>query len=146
MVERDTTEDVDWGAVAELIAAVGWGHQEPAELAVAFGRSTHVMFVYEGGVLVGCGRTVGDGRYYASIVDVVVRPDRQGCGVGRRIVERLQGQLSGYRLVTLTAAEPVQGFYERLGWRRQRTAMLLPRDREQERLNCVGEESGTGGS
>jgi len=131
MVERDTTADVDWGAVAELIAAVGWGHQDPAELAVAFGGSTHVMFVYEGDVLVGFGRTVGDGRFYASIVDVVVRPDRQGCGVGRRIVERLQA---------------VQGFYERLGWRRQRTAMLLPRDREQERLNCVVEESGNGGS
>ena len=91
MVERDTTTDVDWAAVAELIAAVGWGHQDPAELAVVFGRSTHVIFVYEGDVLVGCGRTVGDGRYYASIVDVMVRPDRQGCGVGRRMSSGFRG-------------------------------------------------------
>lgn len=136
MKETVSTTGVDWNAVAGLFESVGWGQREPAELAAAFARSSYVVFMYEGSDLVGLGRTVDDGRYYASIVDVVVRPDFQKHGVGTRIVTLLQERLKGYSIVTMTAADEVQSFYERLGWKRQRSAMLLPRDNEQEQMNC----------
>jgi aralkylamine N-acetyltransferase len=142
VVEKESTEGVDWNAVADLFDAVGWGRRDPAELSAAFSRSSHVVLLFEDDELVGLGRTIDDGRFYASIVDVVVKPEFQGRGLGARVVARLQEKLSGYRIVTLTAAEHVRPFYERLGWKRQRTAMILPRNRAQEEANCFPEDSG----
>jgi GNAT superfamily N-acetyltransferase len=133
----ESLSGVAWASVAELFAAVGWGVQEPDELALAFSRSSHVMFAYEDGELIGTGRVVGDGRFYASLVDVAVTPASQARGIGTQIVRRLQEQLRGYVLVTLTAAPEVRRFYERLGWRVQTTGMLLPRDDKQAKLNCA---------
>jgi aralkylamine N-acetyltransferase len=140
IVEQENLEHVDWHEVADLFAAVGWGRPEPAELAAAFAKSSHVVFVFEDRELVGVGRTIGDGRYYASIVDVAVKPEFQKRGIGTRIVTNLQGRLSGYTILTITAADDVRPFYARLGWKHQRTAMMLPRDLRQEQANCFPED------
>jgi GNAT superfamily N-acetyltransferase len=84
-------------------------------------------------------RAIDDGRFYATIVDVVVSPSHHRKGVGRAIVEDLQSRLNGFLIVTLTAAPDVQAFYRRLGWLRQTTAMLRPRSKEQASLNCLEE-------
>jgi GNAT superfamily N-acetyltransferase len=122
--------------VADLFASVGWGGREPDDVRVAFSRSTFKAFAYDGEELVGLGRAIDDGKFYATIVDVVVQPAYQRRGVGRAIVEDLQSRLSGFLLVTLTAAPEVQPFYARLGWRKQTTGMIRPRSTEQARLNC----------
>jgi GNAT superfamily N-acetyltransferase len=99
-------------------------------------REIPTKFAFEGSELVGVGRTIDDGRFYATVVDVVVRPPYQHRGIGRAIVEDLQSRMKGFLVVTLTAAPDVQPFYHRLGWRTQSTAMILPRSEEQARLNC----------
>jgi GNAT superfamily N-acetyltransferase len=106
---------------------------------LAFGRSTFKVFVFDGDELVGFGRTIDDGKFYATLVDVVVAPAHQRKGVGRAIVEDLQDRLKGFLVVTLTAAPEVQHFYRRLGWRMASTGMIRPRSREQARLNCPDE-------
>lgn len=125
-----------WERVADLFRAVGWHERGAEEVQRAFARSSFKAFAFDGDELVGFGRTVDDGHYYASIVDVVVAPGWQRQGIGRSIVEELQRCLEGYLMVTLVAAPDVQGFYRRLGWERQRTAMILPRSEEQRRSNC----------
>jgi ribosomal protein S18 acetylase RimI-like enzyme len=136
---RIETDDqkVQWERVVDLFRAVGWRERDAEEVRRAFARSSFKAFAFEDGELVGFGRTVDDGRFYASIVDVVVAPNQQGRGVGRAIVEKLQRLLDGYSMVTLTASLEVQGFYRRLGWQSQTTAMMLPRSEEQRRLNCA---------
>jgi len=137
-IERDDSA-ISWDDVVGLFRAVGWGDRRPEDVATAFARSTFKAFVFEGSELVGFGRTIDDGRFYATVVDVVVAPAHQRQGVGRAIVEDLQSRLHGFLVVTLTAAPPVQPFYRRLGWRPQTTAMLRPRSEEQARLNCPEE-------
>jgi aralkylamine N-acetyltransferase len=137
-IERDDTA-VSWEQVANLFQAVGWGRRDPGDTAAAFARSTFKAFAFEGAQLVGFGRTIDDGHFYATVVDVIVSPAHQRKGVGRAIVEDLQNRLNGFLVVTLTAAPNVQPFYRRLGWRRQTTAMIRPRSEEQARLNCSGE-------
>jgi GNAT superfamily N-acetyltransferase len=127
---------VSWNDVAGLFRAVGWGDRDPDAVRAAFARSTFKAFAFEGPQLVGFGRTIDDGQFYATVVDVVVSPAHQGKGIGRAIVEDLQGRLAGFLVVTLTAAPDVQPFYRRLGWRNQSTAMIRPRSEEQARLNC----------
>jgi hypothetical protein len=118
-------EGVSWPLVAALFAEVGWGRRDPAQIRAAFEKSSHVIFIYDQGELVAFGRTMDDGCYYAMLVDVVVKPGRQG-GLGREIVTHLREKLEGYRFITLTAAPGKDGFYSKLGWMRQSSAMIWP--------------------
>ena len=120
-------ETVSWNQVAGLFQAVGWGERDPNDVRAAFARSTFKAFAFEGSDLIGFGRTIDDGQFYATVVDVVVSPLHQRKGIGRAIVEDLQSRMKGFLVVTLTAAPDVQPFYRRLGWRNQTTAMIRPR-------------------
>ena len=124
--------EVCWEDVVSLFEAVGWGKRDRHEVQAAFGRSTFKAFAFARDELIGFGRTIDDGRFYASIVDVVVAPAHQRRGVGRAVVEDLQSRLQGFLSVTLTAAPAVQPFYRCLGWHHQDTAMILPRSKEQQ--------------
>jgi GNAT superfamily N-acetyltransferase len=137
-IERDDG-DIPWTQVAALFPAVGWGARAPDDVRAAFHRSTFKAFALEGDELLGFGRTIDDGKFYATIVDVVVSPPHQRKGVGRAIVEDLQTRLKGFLVVTLTAAPAVQSFYKKLGWRNLLTGMIRPRSKEQARLNCPEE-------
>lgn len=129
-------ETVSWDHVAGLFQAVGWGERDPNDVRAAFARSTFKAFAFEGSDLIGFGRTIDDGQFYATVVDVVVSPSHQRKGIGRAIVEDLQSRMNGFLVVTLTASPDVQPFYRRLGWRNQTTAMIRPRSKEQALLNC----------
>ena len=115
------------------------GEWDPKDVRAAFARSTLKAFAFEGPELVGFGRTIDDGQFYATVVDVVVSPTHQRKGIGRAIVEDLQARMEGFLVMTLTASPDVQPFYRRLGWRKQSTAMIRPRSEEQARLNCADE-------
>lgn len=134
-LERDDAA-VCWDEVAALFVLVGWSERSAEQLKAASGRSTFKVFAYEGDELIGVARTVDDGQYYASIVDVLVKPSYQGRGIGRALVLDLQERLRDFLQVSLTAAADVRPFYEQLGWRRQTSALLLPRSAEQEASNC----------
>ncbi len=135
-IERDD-KLVAWEKVVELFKAVGWGERNPEEVRDSFARSSFKAFAFDEERLIGFGRTIDDGRFYASIVDIVVDPAHQRKGIGRAIVEDIQNRLQGFLVVTLTASPEVQGFYRKLGWRHQTTAMICPRNAEQARLNCA---------
>jgi aralkylamine N-acetyltransferase len=132
-------QGVPWDRVAALFGEIGWTARQPDEVRASFERSTFKAFAFEGDQLIGFGRTVDDGRFYAILADVVVAPTWQRRGVGTAIVQDLQGRLEGFRMVMLTATPEVQPFYRRLGWRRLVTAMLFPRSARQAELNCEPE-------
>jgi ribosomal protein S18 acetylase RimI-like enzyme len=139
-IERDDAQ-IPWNQVAALFAAVGWGARDPDDVRAAFGRSTFKAFAFDAEELVGFGRTIDDGKFYATIVDVVVSPAYRRKGAGRAIVEDIQKRLNGFLVVTLTAAADIQPFYRKLGWRSLATGMIRPRSAEQARLNCRPEET-----
>lgn len=105
-IERDD-HAISWQEVAGLFQAVGWGERDPNAIQAAFARSTFKAFVFDDNELIGFGRTIDDGRFYAAVVDVVVHPAHQRQGIGRTIVEDLQSRLQGFLVVTLTAAPEV---------------------------------------
>jgi GNAT superfamily N-acetyltransferase len=135
-MERDD-KLVSWERIVELFKAVGWGERKPEDVRDSFAGSTFKAFAFDGEKLIGFGRTIDDGRFYATVVDVVVDPSHQRKGIGRAIVEDIQDRLEGFLVVTLTATPQVQPFYRKLGWRNQTTAMIRPRNPEQARLNCA---------
>ncbi len=122
---------VDWDDVNSIFQEVHWPQREVAELKYAFERSSFKIFLYQSSQLVGFGRTVDDGIFYASIVDVVVRPSHQNQYAGREIVNYLANKVRDFKFVSLRADERVQEFYLKLGWKRQRSALFLPLSEDQ---------------
>lgn len=83
-----------------------------------------------------------DGRYYAMLVDVVVKPSHQKLGLGREVVSYLRERLTSYNFITLTAAPGKEAFYLKLGWQRQETAMIWPVSESQREQHVRREPQG----
>lgn len=132
---NNNIKTVDWLRVSELFSIVGWGSREPKDLKEAFEKSNFTYFAYENETLIGFGRTVDDGKYYALIVDLVIHPDFQGKGIGSTILLHLKNALENYAFTTLTSAVGKEGFYEKQGWMKQVTSFIWPRSEKQKREN-----------
>lgn len=125
----------DWQRLSDIFALVGWGYRPASDIEAVFGKSSFVRFAYSDGVLVGFGRTVDDGKYYASIVDLIVHPEFQGEGIGSSILTYLKDSLEGYIFTTLTTAVGKESFYEQQGWKKQTTSYIWSRSAQQEKNN-----------
>ncbi|AOT09103.1 GNAT family N-acetyltransferase [Pseudoalteromonas luteoviolacea] len=127
----NTTNSVDWQQVSELFKSVGWAERTPEQLKKAFNASSFKYFAYHETELIGVGRTVDDGCFYAWIVDLAIHPKYQDLKIGKTILSKLETNLSSYITTMLTAAPGKSGFYEKLGWEKQRSAYIFPRSEEQ---------------
>ena len=114
--------DVSWQRLTELFEAVGWDTRPPEDLKQACERSTYVRFAYHRNKIVGTGRIVSDGKYYAMIVDLAVDPAYQGNGIGSTILRQLTGEIADYWIVSLRAAEGKEPFYLKRGWKKSKSA------------------------
>lgn len=86
---------------------------------IALPNSLYAISVRDGDTLIAMGRVVGDGACNFEVVDVAVDPVYQGQGLGRKVMEYIDGYLSSVALegsyVSMIADEPA--FYEKLGYR-----------------------------
>lgn len=127
---------VNWKRVSELFQLVNWGEREPREIESSFRKSSFTYFVKDENEIIGFGRTVDDGKYYALLVDIVIHPNYQSKGIGKTIVTELRKKLEGYNFITLTAAPNKEGFYQKLGWKKQKSAYIFPKDEKQINEHC----------
>lgn len=105
-----------------------WARERKIEdLEVAVSNSNPVISVWDGERLIGFARATSDGIYRAGIWDVVIHPDYQGLGLGRKLVETLISHplLNRVERVYLTTTHQ-QKFYERIGFKcNSSTTMVL---------------------
>jgi ribosomal protein S18 acetylase RimI-like enzyme len=80
-------------------------------------ESLHLIAL-EASRVVGCVLFHPDGPGTGRLFQMAVEPDRQGTGLGTRLVRVLEEELArrGYREVTLHARDTAVGFYARLGY------------------------------
>lgn len=106
--------------LVRLYAAVGWTAytKAPESLAAAISGSSYVVTARMGGELVGLARAISDNATICYIQDILVDPEHQRSGLGRRMVENVLGQYSDVRQkVLITDDGPGQrAFYESLGF------------------------------
>jgi ribosomal protein S18 acetylase RimI-like enzyme len=115
----DRREDVDLVQLQRLYElAAFWARDRTCEdLAIALSHSHPVISAWDGDLLVGFGRATSDGVYRATIWDVVVHPDYQGAGIGRKLVETMLSHpllVRVERVYLMTTHQ--QSFYEKLGF------------------------------
>jgi len=88
-----------------------------ADLAVAWANSEPVVTAWDGDRLIGHARAISDGVFRATIWDVVIHPDYQGRGLGRKLVQTVLAhpKLARVERVYLTTTNQRE-FYEKIGF------------------------------
>ena len=109
------------GEYRRLRLAVGWEDVDEETAAAGLANALYSVVVKRGGETVGCGRVVGDGAVYFYIQDIVVLPELQGQGLGRRLMDHVMDYIRRNArrnsFIGLMAAAGVASFYEPYGFR-----------------------------
>jgi ribosomal protein S18 acetylase RimI-like enzyme len=92
-----------------------------------FGDS-RVLMAMAGGLIVGSVRA-REAHGICHVGRLVVRPDRQGCGIGTRLMQAIESEYPGptrFQLFTGSRSEGNIRLYQRLGYRRTHDQVLSP--------------------
>jgi len=106
-----------------LQEAVGFGNPNIRQTELAIENSIYSISISVGGEVIGMGRLVGDGARIFYIQDVCIKPEFQGKGIGKLVVERLLDYIRTNSIpdsrvtVGLMAAKGKEAFYEKFGFR-----------------------------
>jgi N-acetylglutamate synthase-like GNAT family acetyltransferase len=115
-IEQPTESDIE--IIHAVLRETYWSPGIPREtVARAAANSICAIARDEHGKLVGFARVVSDKATFAWLCDVIVLPGRQGKGVGRQLVQKLQAhpELQGLRR-WLLGTKDAHGVYEPLGF------------------------------
>lgn len=102
---------------------VGWVQFPLEEAQICIDNAYMVLCVRDDDKTIGVVRLLWDGGYIAFLSDVIVDPEYQGQGIGRKLVEscieRLKKDMKpGYKVkLTLNSAKGKEPFYEKFGFR-----------------------------
>ncbi|MGL5081848.1 MAG: GNAT family N-acetyltransferase [Microcoleaceae cyanobacterium] len=144
---RDGQSSVDLEQLQYLFkVAAFWAqerHREDLEIAIT--NSDPVVTVWDEDQMIGFARGTSDGIYRATIWDVVIHPDYQGGGLGRKLVQTVLShpKMSRVERVYLMTTRQ-QKFYERIGFQYNSTTTMVlhnqPLDSEFSSLGSVPSE------
>lgn len=105
-----------------LRKSVDWCNFNEEQTKKSVSNSLYTITVMEDNRAIAMGRMIGDGMYLL-IVDVVVRPEYQGKGIGSQIMDRLIGYadsqtpVGGRSSVQLIAEKGKEEFYIKKGFK-----------------------------
>ena len=109
----------------ELRRSVGFHSITEGQAQRGLEHTTFLTAVRDGGKIVAMGRMLFDFGYTAYLGDVIVRPEYQGQGIGKRIVENLidrtmdSAHEGEWIMFILGAAKNKEPFYEKLGFQKR---------------------------
>lgn len=106
---------------AALRKQAGLSPRSEQGIKIGLGNSLFAVSLYAGDELIGMGRVIGDGGCFLQIVDIAVRPDYQGQGLGKLIMDELINYLKretpADAYVSLIADQPADKLYLKFGFR-----------------------------
>jgi GNAT superfamily N-acetyltransferase len=119
---RDT-HDFTPETLADLFLSVEWssGHF-PDRLAAAMRNFETVFSAWDGDRLVGMICAMDDGSMTAYIHYLLLRPEYQGRGIGKELVERVKEKYRDYLRLVLVAYDDEIPFYEHCGFEKAKDA------------------------
>ena len=120
-----------------------WGRGRTAkDMERAIAHSHPIAIAWDAQQLVGFARATSDGVFRATIWDVMIDPDYQGAGLGRRLVETLiaHPHMNRVERIYLMTTHQ-QRFYERIGFERNNTTTMVLRN--QSLAECLIEVTGS---
>lgn len=125
---HDRRDAIDIAQLQTLFKqAAFWASDRRREdLEIAIANSNPVITAWDDDLLMGFARATSDGVYRATIWDVVVHPDYQGGGIGRKLVETILShpQITRVERVYLMTTNQ-QRFYEKIGFEVNGTTTMV---------------------
>lgn len=122
MEDYKLTDYITPGEYMAMRKIVGWS-EFPLEQAAEGLKNSFVLVCFRvDGRPVAIGRAVSDRGYVVYIADVIVVPEYQGKGLGRKVMdtlmEKIKGSMKpGYRImISLLAAKGKEAFYNKFGF------------------------------
>lgn len=109
-----------------LFESTGWNKEyklSPGLLFEAINNSWFYVCVYNDERLIGFGRVISDGILHALIVDLIVAPEFQKCGIGKLMLKELvtKCKASGISDIQLFCAKGKESFYLKQGFKPRST-------------------------
>ncbi|MGS0680892.1 GNAT family N-acetyltransferase [Shewanella sp. 125m-7] len=116
-IEVNLDRDINEDEVIDLYKANGWSSADkPAELMAALTNSHSLVTARLNGKLVGLGNAISDGHLVVYYPHMLVHPDYQGKGIGRKMMEAFQSIYGHLHQQMLTADGKAIDFYKTLGF------------------------------
>jgi GNAT superfamily N-acetyltransferase len=114
--ERNVSlEEYQW-----LRKSVGWWHTDPASTKEGLENSLYSVTVVANGKVIAIGRVIGDKGLYFYIQDLIVHPDFQSKGIGRKIMGMLKLYIDKNAkpgaFIALMAAKGLEAYYKEFGF------------------------------
>ena len=116
-IEIRETHEFDAEQLADLFLSVEWssGHF-PDRLVEAMRNFEAVYAAWDGDDLVGLICAMDDGSMTAYVHYLLVRPEYQDKGIGKRLVECVKERYTDYLRIVVVAYDEEIGFYESCGF------------------------------
>lgn len=105
-----------------LFDIVGWGSYPKEISKKALSNNIYSVSVYDNDNIIGYGRLIGDGIIFLYIHDIMVKPEYQGKGIGKTIMQKLLSKVEELRkenpdlLLYLGASKGKEDFYRKCGF------------------------------
>jgi GNAT superfamily N-acetyltransferase len=103
-----------------LRKGVGWMLFAEEMTAKGLANALFSVCVLHQGEVIGCGRVVGDGGLYFYVQDIIILPDFQGKGLGKRLMQAIMAFLEENAqpgaFIGLMAAKGSANFYTQFGF------------------------------
>ena len=125
---REGLDGLDESEILKLYDSVGWVNHtsRPADLAAALKNSTYLVTCCVDGRLIGLARCLSDDVFISYLQEILVDPEFQGRGIGRRLLGKCLARYEHVSThVLLTDDEMKQKrFYESLGYKNTKDLRL----------------------
>jgi len=101
--------------------SVGWWKTDEKATEIALTNSLFSVVAIENGNIVGLGRIVGDDGLYFYVQDLIVHPESQNKGLGKKLMNELMSYVRANAkagaFVGLMAAKGLEKYYEPFGFK-----------------------------
>lgn len=122
------------------VAAFWAADRRVEDLEIAIAHSNPVISAWQDDQLIGFARATSDGVYRATIWDVVVHPDHQSKGIGRKLVETVLSHPHVNRVERVYLMTTFkEKFYERVGFQRNSSTTMVLHQQPIESVPASGE-------
>jgi ribosomal protein S18 acetylase RimI-like enzyme len=105
---------------SQLRKEAGLSGKSAEAASIGLKNSFFSVTIFDGNILIAMGRIIGDGGSFFQIVDIAVKPEYQGKGLGKLVMKELMAYLDEHTFagsyVSLIADEPANKLYEQFGF------------------------------
>ena len=117
MITFSEQRDIALEQILSIYKANGWSSaQKPQSLHQALLNSHALISAWDGEKLVGIGNAISDGFLVVYYPHLLVHPEYQAQGIGKRMMEALKQRYEGMHMHMLVADNETIAFYEKCGF------------------------------